>query len=274
MKKLFILSSILVFCLNLNAQEGNYVESNGVKIYYETYGEGEPLLLLHGFVLSHKFWEPWIDELQKNHKLIIPDLRGHGRSTNPSNTFTHKLSAKDMYGLMDHLKIENFKAIGHSSGGITLIHMSTMSTSRITSMILIDSPAYFPKKAKEILANISYETEDEDWLAYLMVHHPRKEEQIRKLLIQINELPNHIEDMKFTPPYLSRIESRTLIIFGERDHFYDIDVPVYLYKSIPDSYLWVVPNEGHIPLGLIGKQSIWSGMFGKVVDDFFYGNWE
>ena len=57
-------------------QIGKYADVNGVKIYYETYGEGEPLLLLHGFSLSHKFWNPWIENLQKDRKLIIPDLRG------------------------------------------------------------------------------------------------------------------------------------------------------------------------------------------------------
>ncbi len=75
--KLTFASIIILLLLGLNnakAQNGSFVETNGVKIYYETHGEGEPLLLLHGFSLSHKFWDPWIKDLLENHQLIIPEF--------------------------------------------------------------------------------------------------------------------------------------------------------------------------------------------------------
>lgn len=125
-KKLINIVILLFLGLNSNAQKGSFVETNGVKIYYEVHGEGEPLLLLHGFTISGKSWAPWIEDLSKDHQLIIPDLRGHGRSTNPSKAFTHKMAAIDMYGLMDHLKIDRFQAMGQSSGAMTLIQMATM----------------------------------------------------------------------------------------------------------------------------------------------------
>ena len=65
MKKLIILSIILLIGLKVNAQDGKYVETNDVKIYYEMYGEGDPLLLLHGFTSSHKHWDAWIKDLSK-----------------------------------------------------------------------------------------------------------------------------------------------------------------------------------------------------------------
>ncbi|WP_188599632.1 alpha/beta fold hydrolase, partial [Polaribacter pacificus] len=95
---------IAVFiCLHYGvfAQKQNHAQVNGVEIYYEIYGKGDPLVLLHSFTSSHKLWEPFIERLSKNHKLIVPDLRGHGKSTNPENVFTHSTSAKDIYGLMD-----------------------------------------------------------------------------------------------------------------------------------------------------------------------------
>jgi pimeloyl-ACP methyl ester carboxylesterase len=113
---------LLLVGIEAQAQDGNFIETNGVKIYYEIHGEGEPLLLLHGFTMSGKSWEPWIEDLSRNHKLIIPDLRGHGNSTNPSRAFTHKMSADDMYGLMDHLQIDKFQAMGQCSGAMTLVH--------------------------------------------------------------------------------------------------------------------------------------------------------
>jgi len=76
--------------------------------------------------------------------------------------------------------------------------------------------------------------------------------------------------MNFTSPYLSTIKSPTLIIHGDRDNFFSVDIPVNSYKSIPNSYLWIVPNFGH---SSIDKNSIWADAFLKVVNKFFSGEW-
>jgi pimeloyl-ACP methyl ester carboxylesterase len=143
-----------------------------VKIYYETYGSGEPLLLLHGFLGSHLNWSTWIEDLSKEYQLIVPDLRGHGRSTNPSDIFTHKLSAKDMFGLLDKLEIDHFKAIGHSSGAMTLIHMATMDTSRLTAMILVGSSPYFPDECRSIGKRMANTPISDDLKSFIESRHP------------------------------------------------------------------------------------------------------
>ena len=150
MKNLIFTLLALLFYTQINAQDANYANVNGVKIYYEIHGEGEPLVLLHGFTMSHTMWEGWIEDFSKSYKLIIADLRGHGNSTNPSNEFTHEESAKDIYGLLDLLNIEKFNAMGFSSGGMTLTHMATMDTSRIQAMVLIGSTSFFPESCREI----------------------------------------------------------------------------------------------------------------------------
>ena len=91
--------------------QSQYADVNGIKIYYEIHGEGYPLVLLHGFTMSHEMWLPWVDDLSKDYQVILVDLRGHGRSTNPSNIFTHLQSAKDIYALMDVIGIAKFKGI-------------------------------------------------------------------------------------------------------------------------------------------------------------------
>ena len=179
-----------------------------------------------------------------------------------------------MYGLMDALKIEKFKAMGHSSGGMTLTHMATMDTSRIISMILIGATSFFPEQCRAIQRQVYYDTENKDWIAHLKTIHPRGEKQVRQILTQFRNMSKSYDDMNFTSPYLSTIKCQTLIIHGDRDNFFPVDIPVDSYKSIPDSYLWIVPNDGHIPLGLMSNQSIWSEMFIKVADDFFKGNWK
>lgn len=271
MKNLILIVFVLLNCSQAYAQEGNYEEVNGVKIYYEIYGEGKPLVLLHGFTLSHDMWGGWIEDLSKDYMLILPDLRGHGNSTNPSNEFTHKKSAEDIYALLDKLGIDKFYAMGYSSGGMTLTHMATMDTSRIEAMILMASTSFFPDPCRNIQRSISYETLDETWMNSLKERHPRGETQIRNLLTQFRKMADSYDDMNFTSPYLSSIKSSTLIIHGDRDAFFAVDIPVNSYKSIPNSYLWIIPNFGH---NSIEKDSVWGSAFLKVLNQFFAGEWK
>lgn len=270
MKKLIFTFLALLVYTQIHAQKGSYADVNGVKIYYEIHGEGEPLVLLHGFTMSHDMWEGWIEDLSKDYKLILPDLRGHGNSTNPSNEFTHKESAIDIYALLDILNIDKFNAMGFSSGGMTLTHMATMDTTRIQAMVLIGSTSFFPESCREIQRSTSYENEDEGYMNYLKEQHPRGETQIRNLLTQFKNMADSYDDMNFTSPYLSSIKSTTLVIHGDRDAFFPVDIPVNFYKSIPNSYLWVVPNFGH---SYIDKNSIWADSFLKVVNQFFSREW-
>jgi len=269
MKNLLITLFVLLVYTQIHAQETNYANVNGVKIYYEIHGDGEPLVLLHGFTMSHTMWDGWIEDFSKSYKLIIPDLRGHGNSTNPSKEFTHEESAKDIYGLLELLNIDKFNAMGFSSGAMTLTHMATMDTSRIKAMVLIGSTSFFPESCREIQRSTSYENTKEGRMNYLKEQHPRGETQIRDLLNQFNKMGNSYEDMNFTSPYLSTIKSPTLIIHGDRDKFFPVDIPINSFKSIPNSYLWIIPNFGHRS---INKNSIWADAFLKVVNDFFSGN--
>ena len=274
MMKRSLTIALLILGLNIvMAQDGNFVETNGLKIYYEEHGQGEALLLLHGFTGSHETWDLYIEELEKEYRLIIPDLRGHGRSTNPSNIFTHKLSAQDMLGLMDALNIDKFKAIGHSSGGMTLTHMATMDTTRIISMILIGATSFFPEECRAVQRQVYYETQ-EDWVNSMKKVHPGGEEQIRKLFAQFRNMAETYDDMNFTPPYLQSIKCETLIVHGDRDIFFPVDIPVLSYKSIPNSYLWIIPNDGHVPAGMSGSSKVWLNVFISVFKDFLAGNWK
>ena len=269
MTRLFLSIGLFFIGLNVNAQSGRYIETNGVQIYYEVYGEGEPLLLLHGFTMSHKSWEPWIIDLSKNYKLVIPDLRGHGNSTNPSKVYTARNSAIDMLGLMDQLNIKRFNALGHSNGALVLTHMAIMDSSRIKSMILISGAPYLTKEAITIMKGVTYE----NMKSHMEPLHPGGEKQIRMLVEQMRNIPNQTEDINFTPSLLATIKCPTLIIHGDRDKFFNIDIPTAYYNSIPNSYLWIVPDSGHFPAGIYDRISIWSNALVDVIDDFFAGTW-
>src|SRR5437762_7442895 len=104
---------------------------NGFQMYYEERGEGEPLLLLHGFTGIGADWRHVFPSDPGGCRVIVPDLRGHGRSTNPSNAFTFRQSASDVLALLDRLGVSRVKAIGMSAGAKTLLHMATKQPGRI-----------------------------------------------------------------------------------------------------------------------------------------------
>src|SRR6266508_6481053 len=96
--------------------EGHITSVNGIEMYYESYGHSRPhdlpLVLLHGFNGSSQVWKEFVPALSEHYQLIIPDLRGHGRSTNPTGVFTHRQSALDIFALLDQLHVDRCTAMG------------------------------------------------------------------------------------------------------------------------------------------------------------------
>jgi len=239
---------------------------NDIEMYYEVHGEGTPLIFLHGFAGSTKSWNEFVPEFKEYFKVITISMRGHGQSTNPSNKFTHKQSALDIYALLDLLDIDQFKAVGYSSGGMTLIHMATQQPGRITDMVLMAATPYFPQECRDKQSLMLNSEWDEEWASYIYRH--TSAEQLDKLRRQFYEFKDSYDDMNFTPPLLSTIKTRTLIIHGDRDPFFPVDIPIILYKSIPDSYLWIMPNMGH------GVEEPPIELQVKTIYDFLTGKWE
>jgi pimeloyl-ACP methyl ester carboxylesterase len=219
-----------------------------MQMYYETCGEGDPLVLLHGFSRSGQVWAEFIPELSKQYRLIVPDLRGHGRSTNPTGQFTHRQSALDVFALLEGMGITRFKAMGISTGGMTLIHMATQQPSRVEAMVLIGATIYFPEQAREIMRASTVESLTPERYEELRRIHKHGDDQIRQLMQQFHQFKDSYDDMNFTSPYLSTITARTLIVHGDRDQFFPVAIPVEMYQAIPHAALWIVPNGGHVPI--------------------------
>jgi pimeloyl-ACP methyl ester carboxylesterase len=227
-----------------------FVDVNGIEIGYEVRGDGEPLLLLHGFTGSGGDWAHVFDleELARRYRLIIPDARGHGRSTNPSGTFTHRECATDALALLDRLSVGRCKAIGASLGGNTLLHMATRQPDRIAAMVLVSATPYYPAAARAIMAAMSEEGRSpEEWEA-MRARHARGDDQIRALWRQANAFKDSYDDMTFTPPHLATIRARALIVAGDRDPLYPVELALEMFRAIPNAALWVVPGGGHGPI--------------------------
>jgi pimeloyl-ACP methyl ester carboxylesterase len=249
--------------------EGKLVSLNGMEMYYEVHGQGEPLVMLHFFAGSGEIWKPYIPAFSKHYRLIIPDLRGHGRSSILTTTFNHRQSALDVFALLDSLKIKEFRGIGCSSGGMTLLHMATQQPDRVKSMALVGAASYWGKESREHMRKETLDSlTDEDW-RILRSTHKHGDAQIRAIIQQFNDFKDVYDDMNFTSPFLSTIKAKTLIMHGDRDKYFPVEIPLEMYRSIPNSYLWIVPSGGHLPL-----QDNPQGGYTETLLQFFRGEWE
>jgi pimeloyl-ACP methyl ester carboxylesterase len=220
---------------------------NGQQLYFEVHGTGEPLLLLHGFSGSSQDWIPSLEQWGTKFQLILPDLRGHGRSGILSKAFRHDDAAADIFALLDHLGVRSCKGVGISAGGNVLLHMATKQLDRIPSMVLVSATPYFPAQARAITSQYGDNLPEEQW-EILRRRHPGGDEQIKAIFASTKSFANSYDDLNFTPPLLSTIQARTFIIQGDRDPLYLVELSVEMYKAIPNSRLWIVPNAGHGPV--------------------------
>ena len=220
---------------------------NGVQIYFEIHGSGEPLLLLHGFSGSSQDWKASILDWGSAFQLILPDLRGHGRSGVLAAPFRHQEAAADMLALLDHLEIEACKAVGISGGGNVLLHMATRQPERVTAMVLVSATSYFPAQARPIMRRYPDSLPEAQW-EILRTRHTGGDAQINALLASSRAFADSYDDMTFTPPHLSTIQARTLIVQGDRDPLYPVEISAEMARAIPRSRLWIVPNSGHGPV--------------------------
>jgi len=220
---------------------------NGVQLYFEVHGTGEPLVLLHGFSGSSQDWKASLDQWGDDFQLIVPDLRGHGRSGRLARPFRHQDAASDMFAMLDLMSIDNCKGLGISAGGNVLLHMAARQPQRMKAMVLVSSTPYFPAQARAIMRQYAGSLTEEQWEALRRIH-PDGDEQIKMILASTTAFADNDGDMNLTPPSLSTIQARTLIVQGDRDPLYPVEISVEMAEAIPNASLWLIPNGGHGPV--------------------------
>jgi pimeloyl-ACP methyl ester carboxylesterase len=223
---------------------------NGIEMYCQRRGDGEPLVLLHGFTGAGEDWAHLfdLDELARRYQLIVPDLRGHGRSTNPGGLFSHRQCALDVEALLDRLGLHRVRAIGLSLGGNTLLHLATRQPARVSSMVLVSATMYYPPEARAIMRLMTEEGRSADEWSVMRARHRHGDGQIRALWKNARDFADDTEDLSFTPPRLAAITARTLIVYGDRDPLYPVEMALAMYRAIPGAALDVVAGGGHGPI--------------------------
>ena len=209
-------------------------------------------MLLHGFTGSGDDWQHVFAE-------PLAGISHHRTRSSRSRTldqsrgvFRFAEVARDLFALLDQLGIDRVKAIGMSAGANTLLHMATQQPSRIEAMIHVSGTPRFPDQARAIMRTMTEEGDRAEW-AEMRGRHHHGDDQIRALWRHAREFADDRDDMNFDAAKLSAITARTLIVHGDRDPLYPVELAVELFRAIPNAALEVVPNGGHGPI--FGEQA-------------------
>lgn len=243
-------SALLAFALLVSVPVSAPAETakvNGIELHYTVRGAGEPLLLLHGFGGCAATWDSVAERLAQHYRLILVDARGHGQSTSLSGKFSHAQSADDVRALLDVLGIKRVRAIGFSSGAMTLLHLATSAPDRLSKMVVVGATTHFPDQARAIQRAATVETMPPPVMDMYRQCASRGDDQVRSLVGQFRAFGDNHDDMDFKPADLAKIKASTLIIHGDRDEFFPVSIPVAMYQSIPRAKLWIVPGGTHSP---------------------------
>jgi pimeloyl-ACP methyl ester carboxylesterase len=237
-----------------------YASVNGTKVYYEVYGEGKPLILLHGAYYTIQMnWGQLIPELSKNRKVIAIELQGHGHTPFSDRKLSRSTLASDVEKVMDYLKIDSADVAGYSFGGQIAYQFAIQSPKRLRKLVII-SAAYksagwvpevtngFKKMKPELFANsplqVAYDAVAPDkskWTNFL------------EQMIALAGQPFDLGDDN-----IAKISAPVLIISGDNDGMDKIEL-AKTYKLLgggnsadlqpmPKSQLAIVPGQSHVSL--------------------------
>jgi pimeloyl-ACP methyl ester carboxylesterase len=237
-----------------NKAVGKYYNIRGFKMYTEVYGQGQPLLFIHGNGGAINNFTKNIPYFSTKYKVIIADSRAHGKSADPGDSLSYEMMADDYAALLDAMKIDSTYVVGWSDGGINGILMAIRHPEKVKKLAITganlrpDSTAV-PQAVWDMVTPTYEELKNK----------PDKNEmekngfKLLRLLVDNPHIP--LTD-------LQKISCPTLVIGGDHDVIKE-EHTMEIYKNIPNAYLWILPNSGH------STPVVYSNEFNTKVAAFF-----
>lgn len=241
MIKSAMLLILLLMTTNSSAQSPKKAESvsiNGKNIYYEIYGEGEPLFLLHGYTQSSVSWKPYVEDYNQAYEVFLVDLTGHGQSEPFKEALSIRGVAEDLNALLKYLELEKIKAIGFSFGGDVLYQLALIEPNLIESMITIGAVGTWSiLDYSEYLEAFTFENRAN--FPWLKTCHA-SDKNIKGLMEQFK---NYIVEL--SEEELQSIQTEVLIMIGDDDEGMNLKEVVRVKENLPKSDLWILPDVAH-----------------------------
>jgi pimeloyl-ACP methyl ester carboxylesterase len=252
------------------------IQIKGHAIFYVVKGEGDPLLLIHGYGAGSWVWEKQMDILSRNYKVYALDIIGYGFSDRPRIEYTPETYIHFLRDFMDGLGIERAALIGNSMGGGIAWAMAALFPKRVKRLILIDCvPPDVLNQVRNESFRILSVVKDIPFLPYLAIA-SRSKRSVKAVLQEclfdrrlitptllnrqwelirfkgstwvLYSTLKHAKDTSKMGDYLSLINHPTLLIWGERDLVFPPSVGESLHQAIKGSKLHIIKRSGHIPM--------------------------
>ena len=260
-----ILIAIMFAAFRSNGQQikpskSGYAPVNGIRVYYEVYGEGRPLVLLHGaFYTIDMNWGQLIPELSKTRKVIAIEMQGHGHTPFSDRELSITTLASDVEGVMDYLKLDSADVAGFSMGGSVAYQFAVQSPKRLRKLVIISSTyktsGWLPI-VNSGLKNFKPEFFDNTPIKTAYDAVAPDKTKWRKFLEQMfafAKVPFNVGDSN-----IAKINAPVLIISGDNDGTDKIEL-IKTYQLLggavsadlqpmPKSQLAIVPSQGHVSL--------------------------
>jgi pimeloyl-ACP methyl ester carboxylesterase len=227
------------------AKTSGMAEVNDIKMYYAEYGEGDPILFIHGGLGNAEVWGHQVADFAKDHRVIVADSRGHGRSTRSQQPFGYDLMTSDYVALLDYLKIDKVTLVGWSDGGIIGIDMAMKHPEKLTRVIAQAANVTTDGVKADVMDNKTFND-------YINV----AGEQYRKLSPTPNEYDafvKQISEMWATQPAwtaadLGKISVPVTLAIGDHDEAVKLDHTEMMAKQIPGAKLVILKDVSHFAM--------------------------
>lgn len=246
-------SSIDTTLFGRNEALGKFIKLRGFNMYYEIYGQGEPLLMIHGNGGSINSFINQIPYFSKRYKVIAVDSRAQGNSEDLQDSLSFEMMADDFSVLLDKLHLDSCYVLGWSDGGINGLLLAIRHPDKVKKLVITGANLW-PDSTAISVADYEWGLNFYDTLGKM----PQTPEIIHtRKLVKLDTFEPHI-----TKEQLQQIKCPTLVIGG--DH--DIILPKHtllIAESIPGAFLWILPNSSH------GTLIDHKTQFNSVVNDFF-----
>jgi pimeloyl-ACP methyl ester carboxylesterase len=255
--------------------EKRFVTVGGDTLCYVEEGQGPPLVLVHGFLVSHVVWKPVMAKLAPKYRVIALDLPGHGDSARPSPSvfrYDAHAFADRVVGFLDALKVERAALVGHSMGGKVVSYVAAKYPDRVNRLVLVDAQALphplpflgrliqTPVLGKLLFVHgyrrfaVKLYFQNDVFTRPDMVKDDMVDEVYRCLDLPGGRealyaaMSNTVGKDAEVPGILDRIKVPVKLVWGDRDRIFPLERAQALQRVLPGSVLSVVEGCGHTPV--------------------------
>jgi pimeloyl-ACP methyl ester carboxylesterase len=218
------------------------VNANGISIHYALYGQGSPVILLHGGLASTDYWGNQIQALAPHHTVIAMDSRGHGRSTRDPRPYGYDLMADDVVALMDVLKVPRADIVGWSDGGILGLDLAMRHPDRAGKIFAFAANTVTSGVIDGVEKNPTFAAFIER-AGHEYAEHSATPKEYDAFVEQISKM--WASQPNWTDAQLKAITAPVLVADGDHDEAIKREHTEYIAATIPGAGLLILPNASH-----------------------------